>query len=219
MNILDNIKDWYITKKTGLTKEERRVRAWYDERINYRASYVDEIYHGFDYIIEVDPFRVLDFGSPFGWHSLTDFQKYQYPKQPVEAAAFWAWVRGFRENSFGRRRYAHNEIGGGDNLFVMTNSKEIAVEVTAKYAGTTSPKFEDEISKLLAEEISREMDWEILKSIFETTGWHTITLINSTPNRTWLTENIHTPFHASPSLNQFVFQDSHEATMFALRWS
>jgi hypothetical protein len=101
----------------------------------------------------------------------------------------------------------------------MTNSKEIAVKVAATYVGTTSSKFEDEISKLLAEEISREMDWEILKSIFETNGWHTITLVNSKPNRTWLTENIHTPFHASPSLNQFVFKDSHEAAMFALRWS
>lgn len=219
MKILDNIKDWYITRKTGLNREQRRIRAWYDERINYRATYLDEIYHGFDYIIEVDPYQVLDFGHPFGWNSLTDFQKFEYPAQPVEAAAFWAWVRGFREHSFGRRRYAHNEIGGGDNLFVVTNSRDIAVKISAKYTGTTCEKFEEEIVQVLAEEIRREMDWEIIKSIFEESGWYSITLKNPGPSRSWMIENIKTPFHASPSLNQFVFQDKQEATIFALRWS
>lgn len=219
MQVIEKVKDWYLTKKTGLTSEERRVRAWYDERINYRADYIDEIYHGFDYIIEVDPYLVLDFSHPLGWVSLKDFQKYQYPTQPVEIAAFWAWVRGFREHSFGRRRYTLNEIAGGDNLFVMTNSKEVAVEISANYIGATCKKFEEEIIQVLADQIRREMDWKILKSIFEDTGWHTITLVNSKPSRNWLTENIKTPFYASPDLKQFIFQDKHEAAMFALRWS
>lgn len=219
MNIFNNIKEWYLTKKTGLTTKEREIRAWYDERINYRATYIDEIYHGFDYIIEVDPYLVLDFGHPFGWYSLTDFQKFQYPAQHIEAAAFWAWVRGFRENSLGRRRYINNEIGGGDSLFVMTNSKDIAVKISAKYTGTTCEKFEEEIVQVLAEEIRREMDWEIIKSIFEKSGWYSITLNNPGPSRSWMIENIKTPFHASPNLNQFVFQYKQEATIFALRWS
>lgn len=222
MNLINKIKEWYLTRKTGLTQEERRIREWYDSRINYRSTYLNEIYHGFDYIIEVDPFRVLNFASPFGWETMPDFKKYQYPNLPLEDSASWAWVRGFWENDkfFGqKRRYCHNEIGGGDNLFVMTNSKQVAVDIAVKFTGVTSLNFEEEISKMLAEEITREMDWEILKSIFESSGWHKITLQNSKPTKVWVDENIQTPFHASPGLDQFMFQDSHEATMFALRWS
>lgn len=221
MNFLEKVRDWYITKKTGLTREERRIREWYDSRINYRGTYLKEIYHGFEYIIEVDPFRVLDFANPFGWSCLPEFKKYQYPNLPLEEAASWAWVRGFWEHDWhtGRRRYANNEIAGGDNLFVITNSKEVALEITVKYTGITAPNYEDEIAKVLANKLQQEIDWEIIRDIFVDNGWHQITLKNSKPSRDWLKENIQTPYHASPSLDQFVFQDKHEATIFALRWS
>ena len=221
MILFEKVKDWYLTKKTGLTAEERRIRAWYDERINYRGTYLKEIYHGFDYIIEVDPYLVLDFGHPLGWNCLPDFKKYQYPELPLEEAASWAWVRGFWEHDWhtGKKRYAHNEIAGGDSLFVITNSKEVAVEITVKYTGITAPNYEDEISKLLAAEIQREIDWEFLRDIFLSNGWHQITLQNNKPSKEWLKKNIKYPFHASPGLDQFVFQDKHEAAIFALRWS
>lgn len=221
MNLLEKIKDWYITKKTGMDREERRIRTWYNERTNYRGTYLKEIYHGFEYIIEVDPYRVLDFANPFGWNCLPEFKKYLYPALPLEESSSWAWVRGFWEYDCytGRKRYVHNEIAGGDSLFVITNSKEVAVEIAVKYTGITAPDHEDEISKLLAAEIQKEIDWELLRDIFLSNGWHQITLQNTTPSREWIKENIQSPFYASPGLNQFVFQDKHEATVFALRWS
>ena len=215
MNLFKKIKEWYITKKTGLDTEQRRVRQWYQDRINYRGTLLREIYYGFDYLIEVDPWKVLDGDFPLGWVASRDFKMYQYPNLPIDEAASWVWIRGFKTEE----GLVNNEIGGTDYLYAVTNSKETAIKMITKFTGVTNRACESAFEEL-ADKLKREVDWTVMSGMVEEQlGWTRIVLERNRPTKEWLEENIKSPYYANSALNQFVIQDSKDAVLLALTWT
>jgi hypothetical protein len=82
---------------------------------------------------------------------------------------------------------------------------------------------EDKIIKDLSDEISAQIDWEILEGVFKECGWVTITFnpIQSDYKtfliREWLEENC--KGHRRSRGNKFMFELESDAINFSLRWS
>jgi hypothetical protein len=82
--------------------------------------------------------------------------------------------------------------------------------------------FEDEIAKTMSEEITKEIDFEILSGMLVSLGWKKVTLTRFFSRKhsinilMWCEENIKHPFEHFGST--FVFQDQGDAVNFTLKW-
>jgi len=73
----------------------------------------------------------------------------------------------------------------------------------------------------MAQDISAEIDWNVLTAMLIETGWVKVTLspmTSETSNEidTWITDNVKDKHMARGLV--WVFENEVEATMFALRW-
>ena len=81
---------------------------------------------------------------------------------------------------------------------------------------------EKEILDRAANELSREIDREVLWGMLQGIGWTRVMLDRLQDNNHavdityWLEENIKNPFERNG--RDFLFEDSKDATMFILRW-
>jgi hypothetical protein len=133
MKIVEQIKDWYLTRKTGKTRAEREWLEWYEQNVNYRATRIKNMFENFEHIIIVDPnkFMVED---PFAWAPCADAQQYFWPARPLGNNAVWRFERVMREPSTAWE-WTVNELGGEDTVFVATNNERDAMMIALKYGG------------------------------------------------------------------------------------
>ena len=132
MEFLENIKQRYLTWKTGKSKEQREWEAWYDVNVVWRASTIENMFMNFDYIIEVNPDKFFQF-DPFAWVPCEDAKQYLWPQRELGNNAVWRFER-VRKDQWDNRWHL-DEMGGGDHVFVATNNEQDALLIAMKYAG------------------------------------------------------------------------------------
>ena len=44
MKIIENVKNWYLTKLTGKTEIEREYEQWYLDTVNLKATYIKDMF-------------------------------------------------------------------------------------------------------------------------------------------------------------------------------
>lgn len=100
----------------------RRFQRYTNSKINPRADTPHEFFHGFEYLIEVDPGKFLCYD--IGPHAVDS--SLVFPNRSYLGSVYWAWMRLYHGQV--------NEIAGSDYLFVATNSYSDAIEIALKYS-------------------------------------------------------------------------------------
>ncbi len=132
MDLLELIKDKYLTWRTGKNKQLRTWEKWRDETIVFRAGTVENMFMNFKHIIEVDPDKIFDLDEPFGWNTKAEFDQFQYPHRELGNNTVWYWCRCTKNQWDGKLHF--DEMGGSDYLFVATNNDKDAIIIALKYS-------------------------------------------------------------------------------------
>ena len=141
MKLLDNIKDRWITWRTGKSravreweatqKQARRDwEAWYNTNVNWRAYDITNMFENFKHVIEVSTDKFLWDGG-LDWVPHPDAKQYFWPHRPLGENCVWRLER-VSWNPW-EKRWNINEIAGEDKVFVATNSDEDAIMITLKW--------------------------------------------------------------------------------------
>ena len=130
MKLLDNIKDRWITWRTGKSLAQRDWEAWYNSNVNWRAYNITNMFENFKHVIEVDPNRFL-WDAGLDWVPHPDALLYFWPQRPLGENCVWRLERVVR--SQWDNRWHLTGIGGEDRVFVATNSDEDAIMITLKW--------------------------------------------------------------------------------------
>ncbi len=133
MDLIETLKERYLTWRTGKDKQVRTWEKWRDETIVFRASTVENMFMNFKHIIEVDPEKMMEMWHPFGWHTTDDFKRFEYPTRELGDNTVWYWCRCSKNRWDGRWHF--DEIGGVDHMFVATNNDKDAMMIALKYCG------------------------------------------------------------------------------------
>ena len=132
MVVIERIKDRYLTWRTGLDKQTRDHRKWYEETVVHRASTIENMFMNFQYILPVST-RIFDFSEPFGWYPNKGFRQYMYPARALGDNTVYYFARGYRDEWDGR--FHLNDLRHEqDQVFVATNNEEDAVMLALKYS-------------------------------------------------------------------------------------
>ena len=131
MELLEYIKDKWLTWRTKKSKEQREWEAWYDVNVVYRSSTIENMFMNFKHIIEVNPDKFFQF-DPFTYVPCEDAKQYFWPARPLGNNAVWRFER-VRKDQWDNRWHL-DEMGGGDHVFVATNSERDAILIALKYA-------------------------------------------------------------------------------------
>ena len=121
------IKEWWLTRQTGLTRQERDHNLWMDEMIDHWHPTIQGKFRKFKYLVELDPDKFFIF------HMTIEpvEPKYFYPHKPSGQCAVWCFDRGFPDP------FDNNIINitpmGNEYLFVATNCGEDAIEMTLQF--------------------------------------------------------------------------------------
>lgn len=128
--MFDKIKDWYLTRKTGLNKQDRAFRAWYDRTVNYRASTAEAMFANFKHVFQVDPDKFLVYHMLV--EPINDISQYRYPQRELGDNMLWTILRGEPDRLTGD--FYITDLGGEDRVYVATNNHEDAIMLALKYA-------------------------------------------------------------------------------------
>ena len=133
MKLLEQIKDWYLIRKTGYTKAEREYRAWYEQTVCLRATRIKDMFKNFKHVVVVDPEKFFNLDEPFGWVVCDDATQYFWPAKQLGETAVWRFERVINAPSTAWEWHI-NEIGGEDKVFVATNNDEDAFMLKLGYS-------------------------------------------------------------------------------------
>jgi len=130
--VIERIKDRYLTWRTGLDKEQRRLRKWEEETIVRRANTIENMFMHFEYILPVST-SIYDLNEPFGWVPCQDFRQYLYPARELGNNTVIYFARGYRDPWDGR--FHLNDLRHEqDQVFVATNSREDAIMISLRWS-------------------------------------------------------------------------------------
>jgi hypothetical protein len=130
--MIEWIRDWYLTRKTGKTKEEREWIAWYEQNVNYRATRIKDMFKNFEHVVIVDLNKFVDHAEPFAWVPCADARQYFWPARPLGENAVWRFERVINCPATSWE-WEVNELGGEDKIFVATNNERDAMMIALKY--------------------------------------------------------------------------------------
>lgn len=126
----------YFLEKLNIFNIERLISAeinarekWVQNKINRTAATVEDYFHKFEYVITVDPEKVLEVGS---YHTVPEFKEYEYPNRSLEDCVFVRCFRVAERNLYDGKTY-FDEIWSEDLLFVATNNKYDALMIALKF--------------------------------------------------------------------------------------
>lgn len=131
MKLLDDIKDRWITWRTGKSPTEREWEAWYNTNVNWRAHDITNMFENFKHVIEVDTNRFL-WDAGLDWVPHPDAKQYFWPQRPLGESCVWRLER-VTWNPW-EKRWNITGLGSEDKVFVATNSDEDAIMITLKWA-------------------------------------------------------------------------------------
>jgi hypothetical protein len=130
--MIEWIREWYLTRKTGKTKEEREWIAWYEQNVNYRATRIKDMFKNFEHVVIVDLNKFVDHAEPFAWVPCADARQYFWPARPLGENAVWRFERVINCPATSWE-WEVNELGGEDKIFVATNNQQDAMMIALKY--------------------------------------------------------------------------------------
>lgn len=126
----------YFLEKLNIFNIEKELSAeiharekWVYNKINMTAATVEDYFQKFEYVITVDPEKVLEVGS---YHTVPEFKEYEYPNRSLEDCVFVRCFRVAERNLYDGKTY-FDEIWGEDLLFVATNNKYDALMISLKF--------------------------------------------------------------------------------------
>jgi hypothetical protein len=131
--LIEQINDWYLTKKTGKNKSQRDWEAWYESNVNYRATRIKDMFKNFKHVIIVDSNKFFQF-DPFTWVPTEDAKQYFWPARPLGENCVWRFERVMNCPATAWE-WEVNELGGADTVFVATNNDRDAMMIALKYGG------------------------------------------------------------------------------------
>lgn len=130
--MIEQIKDKYLTWRTGHDRQQRAWLKWEQETIVLRADTIENMFMNFKYIIPVST-DVFDLSEPFGWIPCQDFRQYLYPFRELGDNAVYYFARGYRDRWDGRFHLSdlqHEQ----DQVFVATNNERDAMMIALRWA-------------------------------------------------------------------------------------
>lgn len=138
--MIEWIRDRWLTRRTGMSREDREFCQWVDRNIVHNANTVENMFHNFEYIVPVST-DIFDldkpFGSqtawPFGWTPCEGFREYLYPNRPLGANAVYYFARGYRD-AWDGRFHISDLRGEQDQVFVATNSDRDAMMIALRWS-------------------------------------------------------------------------------------
>ena len=129
----ESLVDWWLTKRTGKSKQQRDWDKWTYENIAFRSNTVHGTFYLFKHVIEVDPNKLFNMHEPFGWITVEQFKnKYEFPQRPLGDNAVWMWFGCEKDRWTGE--LVINEMFGADRLFVATNNDKDAIMIALQYS-------------------------------------------------------------------------------------
>ena len=132
MQVIEYIKDRWLTWHTGLDKQTRDHRKWYDETVAHRAGTIENMFMNFKYILPVST-KIFHIDEPFGWSPCEDFRQYMYPNRTLGDNTVYYFARGYRDRWDGC--FHLNDLRyEQDRVFVATNNETDAVMLALKYS-------------------------------------------------------------------------------------
>lgn len=131
MKIIDNLKDRWITWRTGKTRNRREWEAWRDSTVAWRAETIQGMFKNFRHVIEVDPEKFL-VDDAISWVPTPAARQYFWPVRELTDACVWTTQRVFWDTW--TNSWYINEIAGEDRVFVATNNEEDAVMIALRWA-------------------------------------------------------------------------------------
>ena len=132
MQIIEYIKDKYLTWRTGQDKQTRDWNKWYEETVVFRADTIENMFMNFKYILPVSV-DIFDHSEPFGWVPCRDFERYMYPARELGNNAVYYFGRGARDQYDGKFHLS-DFIYEKDQVFVATNNEADAVMIALKWS-------------------------------------------------------------------------------------
>ncbi len=131
--VTEQVKDWYLTRKTGKTKAEREYILWYEQTVNLRATRIKNMFDNFKHIVRVDTEKFFNLDEPFGWSVCEDAKQYFWPNRELGNNCVWRFERVMNCPATAWE-WEINELGGEDKVFVATNNGQDALMIALKYS-------------------------------------------------------------------------------------
>lgn len=130
--MIEYIKDKWLTWRTGVDKQTRDHRKWYEETVVHRAGTIENMFMNFKYILPVSPDIFYD-TDLFGWVPTDEFRQYMYPNRDLGDCSVYYFARGYRDQWDGK--FHLNDLRGDqDQVFVATNNEADAMMILLKYS-------------------------------------------------------------------------------------
>jgi len=133
--MIERVKDWYLTWRTGLDKTSRDYLEWEQGHIVPKANYVRNYFQGFKYVVPLDYEKVYTTSTPFWWEKIPnqDFLSYMWPNRPLGNNCSYRTFRGFWDQ-WDKQFHICDIRCEMDQLFVATNNEEDAIMFGLRWA-------------------------------------------------------------------------------------
>jgi hypothetical protein len=130
--MFDYIKDKWLTWRTGLNKQDREFRKWFEETVVQNASTIENMFMNFKFILPVST-QIFDHNEPFGWVPNKEFRQYMYPNRASGDYAVYYFARGYRDPWDGKFHLDDLRCEQ-DQVFVATNNEQDALMIMLKWS-------------------------------------------------------------------------------------
>lgn len=136
MNLIKTICVSFFTKVVtivGIMKQLKEIcehERWRSKIVNSSAASVEDYFSHFEYILIVDPKKILDVTNTY---PAVVFSEYEYPNRTRSNAALIRIFRVTPKNETDGKHY-FDEIWGKDTAFVATNNEQDAVMIALRFS-------------------------------------------------------------------------------------
>ncbi len=124
----ENLKDRWITWRTGKDRATRDYEEWINININVRASTAEDRYKNFKYLIRVD------FWKAFDVHMFTELKddliQYRWPQRALGDNMVYGILRG---EQMPDGKFHLTDFGNEDRAYIATNNSEDAIMIALRY--------------------------------------------------------------------------------------
>jgi predicted fused transcriptional regulator/phosphomethylpyrimidine kinase len=125
----ENLKDRYLTWRTGKTRQVREFEAWAEVTVNLRASTAQAMFSNFEYVFTVD-YNKFFFDAGMFLELDPGTEPYRFPQRELGDNIVHASLRG-EEMPDGL--FHITDFGNEDRVYVATNNSKDAVMIALLY--------------------------------------------------------------------------------------
>lgn len=125
----ENLKDRYLTWRTGKPRQVREFQAWADVAVNLRASTAQAMFSNFEYVFTVD-YNKFFFDAGMFLELDPGTKPYMYPQRKLGDNLVYAHLRGEEYES---GEFYITDFGNEDRVYVATNNDKDAVMIALLY--------------------------------------------------------------------------------------